>query len=166
MAKTNKVTVGSSPSGTLATMIPMPNMALIQNPSPLHIPMPKKAAPSRAKSPATMRVTVLDFLLKRAQATFDRRGEAGNLAELRSRMPVATANPPCVPGEHRGPGEHQVRHVQPLSVPPVCIRRSALRLQIRRSMLHLSTRMPVASISRASTGTLFPLFQQQHVARD
>ena len=51
------VTVGSSPSGTFATMMPMAKMKFSQNDSPIARPMKKKITPSASASPATMRLT-------------------------------------------------------------------------------------------------------------
>ena len=51
----DRVTVGSSPSGTLATMMPMAKMALSQNGRPMARPMPKKTRPSAEAKTATSR---------------------------------------------------------------------------------------------------------------
>ena len=52
-----RVTVGSRPSGTLATMMPMAKVKLIQNGRSINQPMAKKAMPSATASRATRRDT-------------------------------------------------------------------------------------------------------------
>ena len=64
------VTVGSSPSGTFATMMPMAKMKVAQNGSPIAWPTKKKITPSASASPATMRLT-------RAISSLERRNRVG-----------------------------------------------------------------------------------------
>ena len=48
-----RVTVGSSPSGTLATMMPMANIALSQKGRPIAVPIAKNASPRIEANAAT-----------------------------------------------------------------------------------------------------------------
>ncbi len=56
-----------------------------------------------------------DFLLQRTQAGFDRRGQVGNLAELRAH-PGCKHDGAAVPGKNRRAGKEEVRQIEPMAV--------------------------------------------------
>ena len=78
-----RVTVGSSPSGTLAMMMPMAKRKLFQKPRPMRKPRAKKLRPRVTAMAATIRVTRWISRCRGLKRSFDAAGEVGDLAEFR-----------------------------------------------------------------------------------
>ncbi len=78
-----RVTVGSRPSGTLATMMPMAKRRFSHGSSPSPRPRRKKTTPSTVASPATIRPRRTISRCRGVSSSRGRLGEVGDAPELR-----------------------------------------------------------------------------------